>query len=146
MSQLESLLAISRLQSERHLAALQQKRRSIAYLTQQLSELKDYSGYYQDASAGREEDLAALFTHRKKFVSQLHKQIDELSDRIDTLNIDANSFAERWRVFDARQNAIDSIYQKKCLLDSHKQESIGQGDIDEIARLICAQTPSLDDD
>ncbi|MBX2836807.1 MAG: hypothetical protein KTR35_08125 [Gammaproteobacteria bacterium] len=146
MSKLESLLSISRLQTEQQLAALQQKRRSIAYLAQQLSELMDYSGYYQEDPADSIDNLAALFTHRQTFVTQLHKQIGELSDRIETLNIDADNCAAQWRVFEAKQNAIASMYDQKCVQDAYKQEALARGDMDELARLICMQSPHLDHD
>ncbi len=134
MSQLESLLSISRLQSEQQLALLQQKRQSIAFMNQQLCELIDYSRSYQQSAVGTDGNLSSLLVHRQQFVSQLGAQIDELTNRISKLDDDAANCAAQWHSLDARQKAIESMYERKCLQDKYLEETIMQAHSDELAR------------
>ena len=134
MSQLESLLSITRMQSEQQLAVLQQKKQSIASLNQQFYELIDYSRLYQQSVVGTDDNLSDLLVHRQKFISQLSTQIDELTHRISKLNDDAEDCADRWRSFEARQKAVESMYERKNSQDKYVKESIEQRKSDELAR------------
>ncbi len=135
MSQLESLLSISKMQSEQQLAVLQSKRQNIALLKQQLNELVEYAHHYQKSAIGTDGNLAALLIHRQKFVSQLSVQIDELSARIEKLNVDAADCAAQWNYFEARKKAIQSMFDKQQSQIQYVKDKIGQESIDELARL-----------
>ena len=135
MSRLESLLSITRMQSEQQLTVLQQKRQSIARLNQQLYELTDYSRAYQQRAVGTDGNLSTLLVHRQRFVSQLCTQIDELTHRISQLNVDAAESAEQWQYFEARKKAIESMYERRCSQDKYVKETIEQENSDDLARL-----------
>ena len=138
MSQLESLLSIAQMQSERQLSFLRQKRHSIALLNQQLYELIDYSRLYQQSAVGTDGNLSTLLVHRQRFISQLSTQIDELTNRISKLNDDATDCAAQWHYFEARRKAIESMYERKCTQDNHVKKTIEQENNDERARLSSA--------
>jgi len=135
MSQLESLLSISKMQSEQQLAVLQQKRQTIALLNQQLNELVDYAQHYQQSAVGTTDNLASLLIHRQKFISQLSVQIDELSKRIEKLNDDAADCAAQWNYFEARKKAIQSMFDKQQLQDQYIKDKHAQESVDELARI-----------
>jgi len=135
MSQLESLLSISRMQSEQQLAALHQKRQFIAQLSQQLNELVEYSRHYQQNAVGTDNNLSALLVHRQNFVSQLNVQIDVLSQRIAKLNEDAADCAAQWNYFEARKKAIQSMFEKQQTQNQYVKDKYVQESMDELARL-----------
>lgn len=135
MSQLESLLSISQMQSEQQLAVLQQKRQTIALLNQQLNELVDYARHYQQSAVGTDDNLSALLIHRQKFISQLSVQIDELAKRIAKLNDDAADCAAQWNYFEARKKAIQSMRDKQQSHSQYLKDKNNQESIDELARL-----------
>ena len=122
------------MQSERQLAELQQKKRFIAHLNQQLCELIDYSRFYQHSAVGTDNNLSTLLVHRQQFVSQLGAQIDELTHRISKLTDAAAECAEQWRYLEARQKAIASMYERKKQQDNYLREKITQQNSDELAR------------
>ena len=135
MSQLESLLSITQMQSEKQLAVLQQKRHTIALLNKQLNELVDYAQHYQQDAVGTTDNLVSLLIHRRKFISQLSVQIDEITKRIEKLNDDAADCAAQWNYFEARKNAIQSMYDKQQSQNQYIKDKIAQESVDELARL-----------
>jgi len=144
MSQLESLLSITRTQSEQQLAALQLKKQSIAYLNQQLLELIDYSRSYQQGIVGTDGNLSTLLLHRQRFVSQLSRQIDDLTNRISKMTDDAAACVEKWHFVDARQKAIESINERRSAQNRHSKAKMEQDKCDEFSRFSSASDLSLE--
>jgi len=134
MSQLESLLSISQMQSEQQLAELQQKRKTIANLNHQLNELVEYARSYQQSAVSPDETLSTLLVHRQNFISQLSVKIDELSNRISKLEEDAADSAAQWNYFEARKKAIQSMCDKQQVQGQHVKNKVTQEGIDELAR------------
>lgn len=138
MSQLESLLSIACAQSEQQLVALQKKRQSIAFLNQQLLELVEYSRSYQQGVVGTDDNLSTLLLHRQQFISQLSKQIEELTNRISTMTDDAAECAEKWHLAQAKQKAIESMQELRCSQARYSKAKMEQEESDEYSRFSTA--------
>ncbi len=133
MSKLSALLSISRMQSQREHANLEKKRQSIVRLNKQLSDLVQYARSYQDTTVSSDSYIPALFGHRQLFITQLGEQIGELSDRVSTLKDSAAECEKRWQFLEARQQALESMYERKCLEDKKTQYVKELKEVDDIA-------------